>query len=191
MVQINQSFRGRLRHPGYVTGQFYSTWFGPNTTSALAAADVLYLYPFPIFAPVTLTTLFIRVSSGGAGSAVKMGIWGDSPISHRPLGAPLIADNTGAATTGTGTITADITDTTLPEGWYWAGLKATGTMPTAWSLPGNNPFFPFWAGSDSNVALVHSGLSIAATYSSDLPTLAESESFAMATQPIPIIGFST
>lgn len=168
-------------HPGYLPKRFYPTFVGqaPGTAAAIPAADVLYLYPFWVPRPVLVVSLHHRIQTGGAGSAIKSGIWANSPVSNKPLGAPLIADNTGQATTSsTATITADTTDKLLGPGWYWAGTKSTGTLPAMWSVPPSNPFCSYFMGfGTATDGIVGSGFSIAATYSSDLPTFAEGASF--------------
>lgn len=183
-------------HPGHRASAFYSTfpWQTPGSATAVAATDTLYLYPFYMFRPATIVSLHLRIQTGGAGSAIKSGIWANSPVSHRPLGAPLVADNTGQATTASTTTTAaDITDTPLAPGWYWAGSKATGTLPVMYSVPTSNLFCSAFMGfGTSTAALVGSGISIASTYADNLPTLAGGASFTNHTGGgIPVLIFGT
>lgn len=187
-----EKLAGVVEHPGYLTSRYYPTWEGAVTNAAVAAADILLLYPFRVAHTVTVKTLFCRVITGGAGSAVKMGLWANSAVSNRPLGAPLTADNTGQATTGSGTNPeADVADVTLTPGWYWAGSKFTGTLPTMWACQGNNPFTMAVMGSANVSALIQTGLSIASPYGDDMPTLSEGASFSMSTVAMPLLGFST
>lgn len=183
---------GAVLHPGYLTGRYYPTWDGAVGSGAVAAADLLYLYPFRVTHTVTVKTLVCRVITGGAGSSVKMGIWANSPTSNRPVGAPLTGDNTGQSTSSSGTNPeANVADVTLAPGWYWAGSKFTGSMPTMWVAQANNPRTMALMGSTSIAALIQTGLSVSSTYSSDLPTLAEGATFTMSTAVMPLIGFST
>lgn len=178
-------------HPGFVSGLFYSTWTGSVATGAIPAADRLNLYPFYLGRPVTVASLSFRVATGGAGSAVKTGIWIDSSISHRPVGAPIIVDNTGQATTSSGvTVTADVTDKSLSAGWYWAGSKATGTMPSVIGLPQVNQFMGFYVGHAAAADVVNVALYIADTYSNDMPTIAEGATFSSVNNTgVPILWF--
>jgi hypothetical protein len=180
-------------HPGYKTGSFYSTWIGgADVGAAVAAVDVIYFYPFPIFFPVTVVTLHMRVTTGGTGSSAKCAIWANSAVSNRPLGAPLIVDNTGQATTSTNSNTsADVTDTVLTPGWYWAGSKHTGTLPSMAMVPANNQTLPFFTGVNSSGAPVISAISFADAYANDMPTLTEGASFTNVTAnaaPILVLG---
>jgi len=178
-----------LEHPGYVAGRTYSTFEGTPSVSAIPAADTIYFYPFRLFVPVTFSAGQVRTGTGGAGSAVKCGIWANSPISARPLGAPLIVDNTGAATTGSSTSVVTALAGSLAPGIYWAGTKATGTLPTVISVPSANNFCVWFTGSASS-ALAITGFSVADTYSSNMPTIAEGASFTAHGAAIPIIGLT-
>ena len=121
---------------------------------------------------MTFTNGAIRVATGGAGSSVKVGIWANSTVSGRPVGAPVIADNTGAATTGTGQIAVTLAATTLQPGWYWIGSKFTGTLPSTVSGSG---VLGWGFHQGGNVSATQ--ISFADTYSNNMPTLAEGASF--------------
>ena len=83
----------------------------PATASAITAIDIIYFYPFVMPRSITFTNGLARVQTGGAGSSMKMGVWANSTISNRPLGAPLYKDDTGVATTAsTGEGVADLVD---------------------------------------------------------------------------------
>jgi hypothetical protein len=159
-------------HPGYIAGKTY-TMLDAGTVSNLAvgAIDTVYLYPFRVFAPITFTAGAIRISAGGVGSSVKSGIWAHSYVSGRPLGAPLVYDNTGAATTGTGQIAIALAGSLLP-GFYWFGTKFTGTLPTAQSIVTPTYLVPN-GGAGSTV-----GLSASDTYSNNISALSFSEGYA-------------
>jgi len=182
-------------HSGYIAGRFYSTISGPVVTSvAIPAIDTLYLVAFPLWGPVTISSLHMRIQTGGAGSAVKVGLWQNSAVSARPVGAPLAADNTGQDTSGsTAHTTSDITDVTLSPGTYWYGVKATGTLPTTYSIPSGLQWIDYWVGSPSlATSIVGNAISIASTYTDDMPTLAEGASFSELTaNGVPVLSFGT
>lgn len=190
MIELGRSISGLFRHPGYVSGRPYSTFPGYSAAAAVGAADTVYLYGFPVFHPVTIASLQMRIVTSGAGSSVKMGVWANSPVSNRPLGAPLIADNTGVATTSNNTTaSADVTDTPLQPGWYWVGSKFTGTLPQPVCITSGSLWHAFQMG-NAGAALVVMGLSSSDTYSNNLPTFAEGASFSSVIGTVPIVGFT-
>lgn len=162
--------------PGYVAGRNYTLGDGQVTTTAPAAIDQIYFYQFRLYQPINFVSAAVRVSAGGAGSSVKAGIWANSPQSGRPVGPPLAADNTGAATTGTGQITLAMSGFLRP-GLYWAGTKYTGTLPTMFSINNGLDCAP----NGNNISAT--AVSFADTYSNSMPTLAEGATFVMATGP--------
>lgn len=178
-------------HPGYLAGRTYSTF--PVTITqgtAPAAIDTIYLYPFWIYSTVTLTGGFIRVVTGGAASSVKSAIYANSPVSNRPLGAPLMVDNTGQATTGNNTsVTLPFTGTLTP-GLYWFGSKYTGTLPTVYSISTQTGWFLYYAGAAGTQATTD-GLAFADTYSNNMPTFAEAASFSLSGNIIPLLYLLT
>lgn len=120
----------RATHPGYVSGRFYPTLPVSMSSAAVPAVDLVYLYLFFLPVSVTLATLAARVVTAGAASSVKAAVWANNAATQRPTGLPLIAYNTGIATTSSSTtLSMDVTDTALASGWYWAGTKHTGTLP--------------------------------------------------------------
>lgn len=159
-----------LYHPGYVAGRYYATVRSRSPAAAITAIDLLYVYPFPIFSTILVKTLAARVTTAGTASAIKMGIYADHPTLHRPTGAPLIADNTGVATTSNNTTAeADVTDTILGPGWYWAANKHTGTLPSMVGVDAADVVINLWGGTTNNPT-ARPLLSIADTYSNALPT---------------------
>lgn len=172
-------------HPGFLAGKQYSLWQGAIQNAVIPAVDIIYFYP--IYIPLTLvfTSGAIRVATGGAGSSVKIGIWRNSPVSGRPLGAPVAVDNTGAATTGTGQIAIAIAATLTP-GWYWVGTKTTGTPCTPVATNGILGFnVP--QGSTVSAGLISFG----DAYANAMPTLAEGASFTMLTGGAPVLAVNT
>ena len=182
-----------LDHPGYVAGRWYFPDFvGIASTVAVGAVDIVYFNLVRVFSPILVKGLVCRTGTGGAGSSVKMGVWANSPVSVRALGAPLIADNTGQATTGNSTnVEADTADTWLGRGWYWTGAKFTGTLPTMLAVPGTAPNHAMRAGATTNALLTFvTGVTFADAYSNNLPTLSEGASFSQSTTGNhPLVGF--
>lgn len=180
------------RFPGFVSGTVLMPLAPiPSTgASAVPAVDKVYLYPFVLFESVLVKQLGGRVVTGGAASSAKQGIWANSLVSNRPLGAPLIAANTGQATTGSGTnISEDTTDAYLGPGWYWAGSKYTGTLPAMQSIAVAAGQFRYFMGSANGP--LDTGLSYDDAYANDMPTIAEGATFAtVAASGVPLLSFS-
>lgn len=182
--------RKRKTRIPYISGNYYSTFEGTVSTVAFAAADTLYLYPIRILEPVTIQALGMRVTTGGASSAAKCGIWSD--VGGRPVGAPL----TGAtlaeqATTGTNTDLAFAlaANVYLAAGMYWAGSKAKATLPTMVGIAMTPLNFQLGSSASLNAALSNvRALSIADTYASDLATLAAGASFTEVSANVPLVA---
>ncbi len=182
------------QHPGFIAGRTYSLTFGAAVSNAaVAAIDTIYLYPFILGAPITFTGGIVRVTTGGAGSSCKGAIWANSPVSMRPLGAPLYTDNTGVVTTssttnaavalGAGSLSAGV--------MYWFGTKFTGTLPSMLAIqatPDVGPFNYMTGSTGLNITCI----SYADTYSNAMPTIAEgSGTLTAATTNCPILGLAT
>ena len=165
-------------HPGYIASRTYATAPGVTPTgAAVPAVDVIYLYPFQVFSRITIAALRIRVTSAGTGSSAKGAIWANSTVSMRPLGAPLLSDNTGVVTTS-GNADAVLAATgSLNPGIYWAGTKHTGTLPQTLSVPANNTWVGFIAGFATASGAAQNAYSFADAYANALPTFAEGASF--------------
>lgn len=182
--------QARFDHPGYIAGRSYCLWPGfPNQAAAVAAVDVIYFHPFRIFKPVTFTAGWARVVTGGAASSAKSGIWDNSTVSMRPLGAPLFKDDTGVATaTSATTVVLALGAGTLGPGFYWAGMKFTGTLPVMYNIGANDQTTNYLMGTAGAVTNV--GLAFADAYANAMPTLAEGASFTSPTV-VPLMGLST
>lgn len=178
-------------HPGYVASRWYSLINSNTTNAVVAATNTLYFFPFTIQSPVTIASMRMRVVTGGTTSAVKAGIWANSPISARPLGTPLYSDNTGVATTSSSTnITLAIAGVLNP-GIYWFGSKHTGTLPTMQAIGASGAppvemarLVGVEAASGTFPSLAF-GWSIADTYSNDIAatSIAEGASFTVVASP--------
>lgn len=156
--------------PKMLTSTYYPTFTGiHNTGTAVVAVDILYVYPFIVGQKITVTSLNSRCVTGGAGSETKMGVWADK--NGRPFGAPVVAGNTGAATTANNSTATCTATGVLYPGTYWVGAKFTGTLPSMLSISSTDYSIENMVGRatiNGNTALT--ALSIAATYASDLPT---------------------
>lgn len=164
---------GLFRPVPKVTGRFYALSNCGTTNGAIAAIDTLYFWPFFMPEPFTFTAGKVSVVTGGAASSIKGGIWANSQISNLPVGAPLVADNTGVATTASATNVTLALAGTLQSGFYWVGIKGTGTLPTVAGLS-TGDWTQFMMG---GVSMGTQGFSLADTYSNNLPTLAEGQAF--------------
>lgn len=126
---------GAILHAGYgdVVGQSVSTVSlnGSSATGA-AAADTLYLYPFPWFGGRAIQALFGRVMSGGTTSNAKFGLWANASPKGRPTGLPLASNNTGAATTTPATISQAVTPVMPAAGVLWVGVVQDGAPTAGW-----------------------------------------------------------
>lgn len=186
-------FRGDLDHPGYLPGRVYGTTLGTaNTSVAIALVDTIYLYPFRIFYPVLVKTLIARVVTGGANSEIKCGVYENSGAVNQPVGAPVIAANTGYATATNNTyVTMDVTDTVLSPGWYWMGTKAKATLPTLVSVATNSQALSMM-GSTQGSTTIQNAWSFADAYAGNMRTFSAGDVLTVvgAGGP-PIIDFST
>lgn len=158
--------------PPRVSGRTYALNNTPVVTQPFNAIDTIYFTPF--FMPDTLNVNNgkMRITTGGAGSSVKAGIWASSPISGVPVGPPLGADNVGVASTSNGVdIILGLGQFTLTPGWYWYGSKTTGTPPTTQALQGGHCLYSYLYGLTGSLAV--SGLTLADAYANNIPTIPE------------------
>lgn len=180
-------------HPGFsLSGKTFSTTKRLPVSGAIAAVDVLYFYPFFIPNAFIFNSARGRVLTGGAGSSIKIGIWGSEPQSssagNKPFGAPLFQAIAATATNAT-TVTPALAGT-LSVGWYWMGIVTTGTPPTMLCVSDSE--MGWLMGADSGLdALTAIGFSMPSTYASTLPTIASGQTFtAVTTATIPAIALS-
>lgn len=167
----------------------YPTFRGTAIASvAIPAVDKVYFYPFVLESDIAVAQLVARVNAAGAGSSVKLGLWANSKTSSKPVGAPLAAFNTGIDTSTTGTKLADIADTALRAGLYWIGTKATGTLPSLYSIPQYNQQTAELIGE----SLITTGYSYDDAYANDMPTIAEGATFTQVSSGgIPVVSLIT
>jgi hypothetical protein len=162
-------------HPGYVSGNFYPLSPANTSNGTVAAADTLYLHLALVPRAVSIQSLYTRCSGGGTGSNVKYALWRDSV--GLPIGLPVAANNTGAATTGTGSISLAVTATLAP-GFYWFGSVHNGSPLAAFTTLATTSAAPWAFGAASaNTAIGGSGTaqingySIAQLYTNDIAAL--------------------
>jgi hypothetical protein len=176
---------------GYISGKYYPLYSGSATTAAVTAADTLYLQPFRVLEKVTISNLLARTGTGGAGSSMKGGIWANSYTTTgkaRPFGAPLAADNTGVATTGSSTnVELTISLTLYPNLIYWHGEKFSATLPTVVAIPTTSYFNATLIGTSSVGSSPIQALAIANTMATSLPTFNGSEVWSDEVGQVPIM----
>lgn len=183
--------RSLLIHPGYIAGRTYPTLrVLPDTAVAVTAVDLLYFYSFMLPETLNFTAASMRVGTGGAASSVKAGIWANSPLSMRPLGAPLYRDNTGVATatSSTNIVPALGRGTLLRDVIYWFGSKYTGTLPMMYGLRGADTYSSWLVGSSGPQ---FSALSYADAYANGLPAIVEGAAFTNVGSTIPALWLTT
>lgn len=165
-------------HPGFAAGKWYPTYNGPYGSSvAVPAVDTIYFHPFWLPVSIPLVSLNAKVQTGGVGSSVKMGIWANQPNNNHPVGAPLVSNSAGAATATSATMASAAVSATLPAGFYWAGLKFTGTLPVMFAIPSNEQMLNWFAGSDTSAANSNA-ITLADAYVNALPTIGAAQVFA-------------
>lgn len=162
-------------HPGLKSGLYYPFTTGLSTAAAVSAVDLLFLYPVDVPEDVVVNSLAFRVSTGGAASSAKLGLWANGS-NGRPVGAPLLVNNVGASTATAGEIALAVSGTLRYGTPYWVGCKFTGTLPTVVGLSQTDYSLARKIGQVSainNVAVL--ALTIAAAYAADMPTFTGAE----------------
>jgi hypothetical protein len=164
-------------HPGYVSGRYYPVMGGPvGTTTALGAADTLYLYPFRVRRRVSVSAISVRVVTAGAGSSAKAAIYANNLNTGRPVGAPVLVDDTGLTTQANSETRDFAMAGTLEPGWYWFACKATGTMPVFQALTASDYMTTTNAGRASPSSAL-TAITMASTYADALPALADGQAY--------------
>jgi hypothetical protein len=187
-----------LRELGYAAGFNYPlVSCNVSATGALAAENRIYLVPFYVrAASVRFSSFSARVVTGGAGSAAKLGVW--ATYQGLPSGLPIVADNTGVATTTSGAIVTFAAAATLTRGWYYYGVKVTSaTRPVFLNIPGTGTEVSSLHGAPTASAALGNGATVQAAglfvddaYANPMPDLT-SASFSASTgasQGVPIIS---
>ena len=184
---------GVVDHPGYVAGLFYPSYEGTAVLAAVPAVDTDYLYAFAVTRRITLTALAIGVTTAGMGSAFKTAIYANG-ASGRPVGPPLLVNNTGVATTSIAAASCTLSGTLNP-GVYWFAQKHTGTtLPASVSKlsTGNQDMVRMGRSAVPTSASVQAALSLSDAYANSFPTLTGSESYSsVAGNGVPILYMGT
>ena len=124
-------------HGGYGSGLYQQMFDAAVSAAAIPAVDLVYLYQFEVFEPITVTSMFENCQTTAAGSAIKFAVWRNDGAG-RPTSTPVLGQNTGISTAaGTGHKTAAISNVALAPGVYWAGTKTTGTPATMTGVSGS------------------------------------------------------
>jgi hypothetical protein len=147
------------------------------TNIAVTAPDVLFLNVFELHERVLLSALVQRIFTGGTGSAVKQAIWADA--GGRPIGAPLVQDAVGVATTASNAQAVGPVAGGIGPGRLWYGAKHTGSvLPFALSIGSTYHGQARRIGRAGILANnTMTALSIASAYAAAMPTFAGGEAF--------------
>lgn len=121
--------------PPWIPDTPVPVFVGTVGTVAIGAADTLILSPLVLPRGMRCKGLVYRCVTGGAGSSIKAGIWAAEIVSGawRPGGLPLRSNNTGGATTANNVdVQLDFASPVWlqPGRVYFAGIRATGTLPS-------------------------------------------------------------
>jgi hypothetical protein len=158
-------------HPGYISGNAYPLGPQAATAAAVGGVDILYLLPFFVSSLVTPSAFGLRVVTLGVASAIKLGVWANNLATMRPTGVPIMSNNTGLATTASGTnVRLTVAGVPLTPGvMYWIGMKQTGTLPTVTMLGSASAFIANLLGSGVlNSTNQTTGVSAPDAYANDI-----------------------
>ena len=81
-------------HPGFAATKIFSTTKRVAVSGTIGAIDTLYLYPFHLPNSFTFTGGRARTITGGAGSAIKAGIWATDTTNGAAGNKPVGGTNT-------------------------------------------------------------------------------------------------
>lgn len=146
-------------HPGYTTGQYYSTPTA-DVGSVSTAINTLYALPFYCGATVTFTKASVRIASAISNAHVEMGLYANS--SGKP--GALLQDfgQISSGITGVGTFEITGLTITLTAGWYWL-VCATDIVTSLFGIPVTPNLVDFLLG-QSNPTVHSTGYTGAWTY---------------------------
>lgn len=177
-------------HPGYVAGRYYPGYPATTASTAIPAVDTIYFAPVRITSPLTFDRLGVRVITGVSSALLKIGLWASDPITKKPIGAPIVADDTGLDC-ATSTTSPELAATAfLAPGLYWFGGKS-GHAPTLMSFLGTGGVISWDIGRSINTSMVGMlGYSMAHALAEDMPTLTGAESISdLVTSGAPMAWF--
>ena len=167
-------------HPGYIAGRPVPI-FGGNTATNNIAADRIYMMPFVPEADITITGFGLWLVAGSGATGIKGAVYANrysGTGKARAFGAPLVADNTGVATTASGAEVVITLAQALKRGvTYWHALKSNSGTPTftcsgTTSLAGGR-----LVGTSSVSSANATSVSIDQAYATAFPTLDGSETW--------------
>lgn len=179
-----------LAHPGYVTGNYYPAWSGDvSLVDVVPAVDRLLLFPFFVASRVSTQDWYVNLVLFPGVCSIKFGLWQNR--AGRPVGPSIVSGAVTPAAVGVSTFSG--TSVNLTPGWYWAGTKFTGTLPTCVGVGSNGLLASFLAGSSvSSQALANAnqlaGLYFADAYANAMPDLT-SQTLTAAVSGVPAVGF--
>lgn len=113
----------------WATGRFYGSPFIAGFTAAPASDGVFRAVPLyvPNVAGVTVAAIGLEVTVAGTASAMRLGLY---KTTDEGVPSSLIVDGGSVATTGTGFLSASLSQY-LAQGWYYMMSAHSGTvMPT-------------------------------------------------------------
>jgi hypothetical protein len=122
---------------GTVLNRWYTTpTNGTALTTASVVANTLYALPYLVSKPMTFTKMAINVTTGGANSTARVGIYADD--GNCSLGALIAGSDVGTYPTATsskvviGTLPSAII---LQPGLYWLAFNCSTTAPVVRGFP--------------------------------------------------------
>jgi len=191
---------GRLLHPGYRVGAFYSPLTGgAPATANNASADLVYLFPLPVVAAGRFSGAALRVGTAVASALGKLAVFdnagGIEGVKNK------IADCVGEldmnATAGNTVSLNFASSIALAPGFYWvASLFSLACQPytvgqTQTYAGGLAPFLGSTSMTGATGGTVDCAIRVtggAATYAAGFPAQITSTSFASSSPGSPISG---
>jgi hypothetical protein len=181
------------RHPGYVSQRYYAGYPAvTGTTSALPSIDTLSFSLMVLTRPVTIDRLKVNVVTGVASAILKIGLWRADETTRKPIGAPLVVDDTGlncSVSSSSPEFTIDPA-ITLSPGFYWFGCKS-GHTPTLQNLATSGAAFSWSHGRSTGASVVNLTAFTLATQpvGDPMPTLTGSEATDGTSAGVPLLWF--
>jgi hypothetical protein len=179
-----------LQHPGMAAGRWAWTVTNGNVgNTAVVTANRITTYPWFCPRDLLVSNIFLTTNTGGAGSAIKPGIFASDPVTGLPTGTPVIAINAGIDTTVAETDVVAITPVQLVGGrWYWPFTKASATTPSLQgitSASGTVPLLTWPAATDASFLV----LFVSDPYANDITTFnATGQSWSGSGSGTPCVG---
>lgn len=181
-----------IQHPGYTSGAFYAAWPGDVTVvDVVPAVDRIFLFPFYVASTVSTLDWFVNLVLRPGACSVKFGLWANR--FGRPVGPPIVSSAVTPAGVGVATFTS--TAVILGPGWYWAGTKFTGTLPTCVGAGNSGLLASFLMGTSlASTTLGNAsqaaGLYFNDAYANSMPNLT-GQTLVAAVSSVPAVGFKT